>query len=96
MTPGIQVAEAKERTRPKVLDRLEIRPQLGGGHIVNHVYEGYHHDPMPVKFDKDGKREGKGSGNGEHVVAHLIKHAGLPPMEGAEGEGDETANEEPE
>jgi hypothetical protein len=95
---GIQVAEAREKKQPKVLAHIEIHPQLGGGHIIKHVYQGYQHDPAQVQFDEDGKREGKGS-NGEHIVTHLMKHAGLPAtgvsnMEGAEGEGDETANEE--
>jgi hypothetical protein len=89
---GIAIAEAKERKQPKVLAHIEIHPQLGGGHILKHVYEGYQHEPVQVQFDEDGMREGKGA-NGEHIIRHLMKHAGLAPMEGLEGEGDETANE---
>lgn len=80
---GIQVAEStKPKARAKVLDHLEIHPQLGGGHIVKHHYTSYEHDPKEVKFNKDGKSQG-----GEHVVDHLVKHAGLPGYESGEEEG---------
>ena len=74
---GIAVAESnKPKKSPKVLAHLELHPQLGGGHIVKHVYEGYDHDPMPVKFNKAGVAKG-----GEHIIAHLVKHGGLPGLE---------------
>lgn len=41
--------------------------------MVRHVYTDYAHDPKEVKFNKEGKSQG-----GEHIVAHLAKHAGLP------------------
>jgi hypothetical protein len=85
---GIVVAESTKKSRPKTLVHLEIHPQLGGGHIVKHVYASYEHEPKEVKFNEDGKSQG-----GEHIVSHLMKHGGLPPMEGMEGAGDETANE---
>ena len=72
--PPIQSAEAhKPKQGPKTLKRLEIESQLGGGHVVRHVYTDYAHDPKEVKFNKEGKSQG-----GEHIVAHLAKHAGLP------------------
>lgn len=71
---AIQLAESKQAKKsPKSLRNLEIHPQLGGGHIVRHVYTGYEHEPKEVKFNKDGKSQG-----GEHIQAHLAKHAGLP------------------
>jgi len=88
---GIQVAESSRKSRPKTLAHIEIHPQLGGGHIVKHVYSSYEHEPAEYKFDEDGNREGKGGG--EHIMRHLMKHAGLSNMEGAEGEGDETAHD---
>ena len=70
----IQVAEAKKpKSTPKTLSHLEIHPQLGGGHVVKHVYSGYQHEPKEYKFNEDGKAKG-----GEHIVSHLAKHAGLP------------------
>jgi hypothetical protein len=89
--PPVQTAESstpKKRTS-KVVDHLEIHPQLGGGHIVKHVYSGYEHDPKEVKFNKAGKSQG-----GEHVIAHLTKQAGLPAMTSAEGNGESPTEEE--
>jgi hypothetical protein len=85
----IAVAESKRKARPKVLDHLEIHPQLGGGHIVKHVYTDYSHEPKEVKFNGAGKSQG-----GEHIQSHLNKHAGLPAMQSADGgEGDEAEDE---
>lgn len=58
----------------KVLSHIEIHPQLGGGHMVKHVYSGYGHEPLEVSFNKNGRAKG-----GEHIQQHLDKHAGLPP-----------------
>lgn len=70
----IQVAETtKARKARKVLAHLEVHPQLGGGHLVRHVYAGFGHEPKEVSFNKDGKSQG-----GEHIVNHLVKHGGLP------------------
>jgi hypothetical protein len=88
---GIALAESSKKRTPKTLDHLEIHPQLGGGHIVKHVYSSYEHEPKEVKFNDEGKSQG-----GEHIQRHLDKHAGLPPMTGAEGNGDETISEEQE
>ena len=87
---GIQVAEAKEKRQPKSLSHLEIHPQLGGGHIIKHVYSGYQHEPKEYKFNEKGIAKG-----GEHITAHLAKHAGLPAMESADGgNGSEAIQEE--
>jgi hypothetical protein len=78
----MQVAEtSKAKKQPKVLSHIEIHPQLGGGHIVKHVYSGYEHEPRPYKFGKD---------EGGRAAAHIARHAGLPgatePGEGEEAE----------
>lgn len=71
---AIQVAEAKRpKSTPKTLSHLEIHPQLGGGHVVKHVYSGYQHEAKEVKFNAEGVAKG-----GEHITSHLAKHAGLP------------------
>ena len=86
---GIAVAESTRKKPPKTLDHIEIHPQLGGGHIIKHVYTGYEHDAKDVKFNAAGKSQG-----GEHVIKHLMKHAGLPAMSTADSNsGDETETE---
>lgn len=81
----VQIAEGGKKRSPKTVDHLELHAQLGGGHVVKHVYTGYEHQSKEVKFNAAGKSQG-----GEHIQRHLTKHAGLPPMTGAEGNGDET------
>jgi hypothetical protein len=88
----IQVAESntpKKKTTKKTLDRLELHPKLGGGHIVKHVYSGYEHDPLEVEFNKAGKAKG-----GEHIVSHLSKHGGLPGLEGYDKHGESETEDE--
>jgi hypothetical protein len=76
------MAEAKPPKKgPKVVSHLEIHPQLGGGHVVKHVYSGYQHDPREVKF---GPKEGA------RAAAHVARYAGLP----GGGGGEEPAEEE--
>lgn len=87
---AIQVAESsKGKKAPKTISHLEIHPRLGGGHVVKHVYQSYEHPTRNVEFNKEGVAKG-----GEHIMAHLAKHAGLPstPEEGYE-EHDESETE---
>jgi hypothetical protein len=71
---AIQVAESnKGKKARKVLAHLEIHPNLSGGHMVRHVYHGFGNEPKEYHFNEDGKSQG-----GEHITAHLAKHAGLP------------------
>ena len=90
---AVQIAEsatsAKQAKTKKTVDHLELHPKMGGGHIVKHVYTSYEHEPKEVHFNEDGKSQG-----GEHIMSHLKKHAGLPLMSGAEGNGDETEHQE--
>jgi len=85
---SIQVAESSTRNKvartAKVLDHLELHPKMGGGHIVKHVYTDYEHKPLEVHFNKKGIAKG-----GEHIIAHLTKHGGLPPYEKNEEEPEE-------
>ena len=86
----VQVAESnKPKKGPKTLKRLELEGQLGGGHIVRHVYSDYSHDPKEVKFNKDGKSQG-----GEHVLSHLAKHGGLPGLESYDKKGESETEDE--
>jgi len=96
---GLVTAESgtskKKAVARKTVDHLELHPKMGGGHIVKHVYSGYEHDPMEVHFGKDGTREGKGSGH-QHVLEHLTKHGGLPPIEKGREPYDEREESETE
>jgi hypothetical protein len=85
---GIAMAESTKKKAPKTLDRLELKAQLGGGHIVRHIYSDYQHEPKEVKFNAEGKSQG-----GEHIVKHLIKHGGLPAMTAKEDAAGETESE---
>lgn len=90
---NVAIAEtSKPKKGPKVLKRLELEPKMGGGHTVTHYYTDYAHEPMPVPFNAEGKREGKGGG--EHIMSHLTKHAGLPAMSGKAGESTPAEDEE--
>jgi len=80
---------AKRARAPKVIDHLELHRKMDGGHIVKHVYTDYEHKPLEVQFNKAGKAKG-----GEHIIAHLMKHGGLPEMTGAEGNGESQTQEE--
>ncbi len=86
---AIEVAEAKSRKQsPAVLDHLEIHPQLGGGHIIKHVYSGYQHDSKDYKFNTSGIAKG-----GETIAAHLAKHAGITAARPVAGESGDAAAE---
>lgn len=88
---GIVAAETKDSPKKpaKVLAHLELHPKLGGGSIVKHVYTSYQHDSQEVHFNKAGTAKG-----GEHVVAHLIKHGGLPAQSSNTGASEEEEEEE--
>ncbi len=85
MASPIAVETSKPKAQPKVLAHVEIHPQMGGGHIVKHVYTSYSHEPKTYSFNKNGVAKG-----GEHIAAHLTKHAGLP----AYSKQDHSATEE--
>jgi len=66
---AIVAAEGKRGKGPKTLSHLEIHPQLGGGHVVRHVYHGYDHQPRDYKFEKT---------EASRAAAHIARHVGLP------------------
>jgi len=73
---GPMVAESKvSKKPPKVLDHLRVSRSLEGGHVIEHHYTSYQHEPKPYKF---GKNEGG------RAAAHILKHAGLSTPEGGE------------
>ena len=65
---GIASVEApKRKEAPKQLHHLEIHPRLGGGHVIQHHYTSYQHEPEHHSFD-----------DGAAAMKHIAKHAGLP------------------
>jgi hypothetical protein len=87
---GIQSAESSKRNTPKTLDHLEIHAQLGGGHIVKHIYTGHEYPSQDkeVKFNDAGVAKG-----GEHIQNHLDKYAGLPAAPGGKHQDKEDESE---
>ena len=73
MAEAVQV-EAKSKKGRKALEHLEVHPVLGGGHMIKHVYSGYGHEPKEYKFKPS---------EGAKALAHVARHAGLPPGGGA-------------
>lgn len=85
MKEPMMAESTAKRKQPKVLDHIRIKGDMEtGGHIVEHHYTGYEHEPKIHRFNEDGKSQG-----GQHIYHHLMKHAGMPPVpEGsAEAEG---------
>lgn len=72
-------AQTKGKKAPKVLDHIRVKRSLDGGHMVEHHYTSYQHEPRTYKF-------GKGEAN--RAAAHIARHAGLPGGEGAEEPGE--------
>jgi hypothetical protein len=82
---GIVEAEAaKPKKGPKVLDHLRVSRSLEGGHVVEHHYTSFQHEPRPYKF---------GPEDGARAAAHILRHAGLPHPGKAEEEPSETEKE---
>ena len=77
----------RHKRTPKVLSHIEIKPKMGGGHIITHHYTSYQHEPKPHNFGPD---------DGERAMKHIAKHAGLPHPEIAEHEGSEPDSYEAE
>ena len=85
MEKGVAVAEAtKGKKAPKVLDHLRISRSLEGGHVIEHHYTSYQHEPKPYKFGKE---------EGGRAAAHIARHAGLPHPKLGEQEGSESEPE---
>jgi hypothetical protein len=80
----MQVAETtKAKKTPKVLDHVRVKRALDGGHVVEHHYTDYQHEPRAYKFGKD---------EGGRAAAHIARHAGLPGSgaDAVEADGEES------
>lgn len=76
---GIVAAEGRAKPKgPKVLDEVNIKRSMDGGHTVTHRYEGYQHEPKTYAF---GKNEGA------RAAAHISRHTGIPMQAGSGTEG---------
>jgi len=85
MDKGVAVAEStKSKKVPKVIDHLRISRSLEGGHVIEHHYTSYQHEPKPYKFGKE---------EGGRAAAHIARHAGLPHPKLGEQEGSESESE---
>ena len=62
-------AHTKGKKAPKVLDHLRISRSLDGGHVIEHHYTSYQHEPKAYKFGPD---------EGDRAATHALRHSGLP------------------
>lgn len=75
MASPVAAEAVKSKKGPRVLDHLRVSRSLDGGHVVEHHYTNYSHEPRPYKF---------GPNEGSRAAAHIARHAGLPAGGGAE------------
>jgi hypothetical protein len=78
---NLKVAEAaaqRPKAGPKVLESVEIRRSMDGGHAITHRYQGYQHDPRTYNFGPDEKAR---------AAAHLSRHTELPMHSATSDEG---------
>lgn len=55
---------------PKVLDHLRVMKADNGGHVVEHHFTSYAHEPEKHVFSKS---------EGSKTIAHITKHAQIKP-----------------
>lgn len=66
----------KERPlRPKVMDHMEIHPNMQTGHNVEAHFTHYSHDKETKEFSGP---HGKVTLPKGHILAHMAKHMGIP------------------
>ena len=76
-SPSLAIAESKHSRKPrKILDHIRVSRSLEGGHVIEHHFTSYQHEPEPHKF---------GPGRKADARAHLLRHTGLHE-DGAEAE----------
>jgi hypothetical protein len=67
LTEPVKV-EASRKKGPKVLSEISVKRSMDGGHIVEHRYEGYQHEPRSYQF---------APGEADRAKAHILRHTGL-------------------
>jgi len=63
---GYHDGAQRAQSERKVLSHLRIEPAEGGGHIVEHHFEHYAHEPERHVF---------GATEGDEAMAHIAKYA---------------------
>ena len=69
--------DSRAKKPPKVFKSMVLKHAENGGHIAEHHFENYEHEPEPHVFGKD---------EGHKLLAHVAKHMGI---EHGEPDGDE-------
>lgn len=78
---------ARERGKePKQLDHLRVKRGINGGHIVEH-----HFAPEPYQTEHKPEIHPFGKEEGDKMLAHVAKHAGVEGYESGEAAHEETA-----
>ena len=68
-----------ERRPAKVLESIRIKGAVNGGHVIEHHFTSYEHQPESHAFGKD---------QGEEALEHIGKHMGMK-LGGGEDEVEE-------
>jgi hypothetical protein len=66
--PQITHGGMERKAPPKALDHVRIYKGEKGGHIIEHHFTSYEHQPEKHPFSKD---------DGEGALAHVAKHMGI-------------------
>jgi hypothetical protein len=65
---GAAVTQAKGKKPPKVLESLRIKEAENGGHVIEHHFTSYEHEPESHVF---------AASEGAAAMAHIAKHANI-------------------
>jgi hypothetical protein len=67
-----QASPPARKKAPKALAHLRISPAENGGHVVEHHFTHYDHEPEQHVF---------GKGQGHEMLAHVAQHMGVTDRE---------------
>jgi hypothetical protein len=87
----LRTAAAKPKTEPRHIHTIRIEIGKDGGHVVHHEYRGG--DPEYFGGGEEGPHI-FGAEDGEKLLDHIKKHAGI--KESTDEEGKEDEKEKPE
>jgi len=68
MPSDVAATTHKEKKLPKVLESIEIKKGMSGGHVLTHRHTHFEHAPETHVF---------GDGEGHKLMQHLSKHMGV-------------------
>ena len=78
--PRIEHGGVEPKRPKKELDHIRIKKAENGGHVIEHHFTSYEHQPESHAFGKDQREE---------ALAHISKHMGVSMGEPEEDETEE-------